>query len=121
MYSPMAPGFYTVCLQVANAFSADNKCKIVEIKAVGTYDPKTSTPVVFFPNPTSGAISWQGAENQKVRLRVFNTLGQMITQINPDSNQADLSNLSTGIYYIQLIDSQNLNTLGSQKLIIITP
>lgn len=63
-----------------------------------------SESVVVYPNPTESSIFFKSKEslsNQKVA--VYNTNGQLIAEktIQID-NSVDLSNLSSGIYLIQL-------------------
>lgn len=63
-----------------------------------------SENVVVYPNPTESSILFKSNEslsNQKVA--VYNTNGQLIAEKTIGSdNSVDLSNLSSGIYVIQL-------------------
>ncbi len=67
-----------------------------------------SENVVVYPNPTESSILFKSKEslsNQKVT--VYNTNGQLIAEKTIQSdNSIDLSNLSLGIYVIQLAESK---------------
>ncbi len=63
-----------------------------------------SENVVVYPNPTESSILFKSKENlNNEKVTIYNTNGQLITEKTILSdNSVDLSNLSTGIYLIQL-------------------
>ncbi len=100
-----APGFCTVCLTVANQYSADSKCKVVDVKTVSS-NPEASgqnvgKQVLLYPNPSTGQIFWTGLDGQEVRVRVFNQLGQVMADRRTTGNSLDLSTLLDGVYQVQ--------------------
>ena len=62
----------------------------------------------FYPNPSNGAITIENPKNEKQGLRISNELGQLVRYeiIDPDRNTIDLTELSNGVYFIQLGDSK---------------
>ena len=63
-----------------------------------------SDNVVVYPNPTESSILFKSMESlNNEKVAIYNTNGQLITEKTILSdNSVDLSNLSTGIYLIQL-------------------
>ena len=57
--------------------------------------------IIVYPNPTSTSLTINGSKNYD--LKIFNTLGQVVLQIN-DSNTIDVSSLSNGVYLINITD-----------------
>jgi hypothetical protein len=71
------------------------------------FQPKISA----YPNPTEAKLQFHFSNNLTIEfLKVYNLSGQLVKLIeNEEVNSIDLSNLSNGIYFIYLIDS-NLNS-----------
>jgi hypothetical protein len=78
-----------------------------------------SSRITLFPNPTTGIVSWEGTGGEVVLLRVFNALGQLLTERIVEDSRVDLSLLQDGLYYVQMI-SQRDNTLLTNQTLIIT-
>jgi hypothetical protein len=62
----------------------------------------------FYPNPSNGAVTIENPTNEKQGLRISNELGQVVRYEVLDSgkNTIDLTEMSAGIYFIQLGDSK---------------
>lgn len=62
----------------------------------------------FYPNPSNGAVIIENPKNEKQSLRISNELGQVVRYEVLDSgkNTIDLTELSNGVYFIQLGDSK---------------
>jgi hypothetical protein len=62
----------------------------------------------YFPNPTQGLLTIENPKNEKQGLRISNELGQVVRYEVLDSgkNTIDLTELSNGVYFIQLGDSK---------------
>ncbi|MCC6412640.1 MAG: PKD domain-containing protein [Saprospiraceae bacterium] len=95
-----APGGYDVCLTVSNAYGSDTKCKTVWVNTVGTDAPEQGSALKVYPNPTTGDLQWEGAENAAT-VRVYNLLGQLQLEQFATSQQVDLSRLPVGLYSVQ--------------------
>ena len=63
-----------------------------------------SENVVVYPNPTESSILFKSKENlSNQKVTIYNTSGQLVAEKTIQSdNSVDLSNLSSGIYVIQL-------------------
>jgi subtilisin-like proprotein convertase family protein len=77
-----------------------------------------SSPVVF-PNPFTDFIeAYLGRESGKVILKVFSATGRLVKSdsltLNGPVTRIDLSELSTGLYYVQFLGE---NSKGTVKLI----
>jgi hypothetical protein len=62
----------------------------------------------FYPNPSNGVVTIENPKNEKQGLRISNELGQVVHYELLDSgkNTIDLTEMSSGIYFIQLGDSK---------------
>lgn len=72
----------------------------------------------MFPNPSSGqAVLQLPSGTNKAKVSVFDYLGKTLIQKNIDlsDNAIDLSNLSTGIYFVRV---QSDTKVGTKKLVI---
>ncbi|MCC6410104.1 MAG: PKD domain-containing protein [Saprospiraceae bacterium] len=95
-----APGGYDVCLTVSNTYGSDTKCKTVWVNTVSTAVPAESGSLKVFPNPTTGELRWEGAENAAT-VRVYNLLGQLQLEQSTTLQHVDLSHLPVGLYSVQ--------------------
>ena len=69
---------------------------------LSTLDPKNEMrDIVIYPNPTLTTLTING--NKNYDLKIFNTLGQVLLQIN-DTNTIDVRSLSDGVYLINITD-----------------
>ena len=86
-------------------------------------DISTNFKVKVYPNPASTHFTLDYGNYQSMKgytLRIINTLGQTIynTSIVQQTYSIDLSNWKgNGIYFVQLIDSEN-NTIDNKKIVI---
>jgi len=76
----------------------------------------------LFPNPTNGKatikLDWEST--LAYMLTVFNLNGKIIQQSTFNSNQTnvDLSDVSKGMYMIQIQNNETKNVLSTQKLLV---
>lgn len=76
------------------------------------------TPIVTYPNPSSGQLFWSGTGDQSITIRVFNGLGQLATEMTSANGSANLEQLPEGLYQVQLL-SLNNTVLATHKLQIV--
>jgi len=113
-----APGFYTVCLTVANQYSANSKCKVVEIKAVGSSGPQSAGVVVLYPNPTTGILQWSGKpDGESSTLRVHDALGRLCFVRETSEANVDLSGLPNGVYFVTLMGEKG--SVVASKVVVL--
>ena len=78
----------------------------------------TAGKIVLYPNPTTGQVYWTGTDDQPIRIRVFNSLGQQLAEVVSTTGYANLGHLQQGIYHVQLLSLDNA-VLATRKLQVI--
>ncbi len=112
-----APGFYTVCLTVANSYSASSKCKVVEVKTSGVAEVVVGKAFTVYPNPTTGIVTIPNFTSEPRTIQVFDIAGKLVIQIFTSNIEIDLGLLSNGVYILRIRDEATGKT-DSAKLII---
>jgi hypothetical protein len=103
-----ALGSYTVKLDATNANGTGTITKNQYINCVvNSIENKTahSNLISVYPNPAQSFVYLHGIEEIKT-LSVFNMYGSMV-QVNYSGNKIDLSNVSSGIYWLNGIDANH--------------
>jgi len=117
-----APGLYTVCLTVANQYSASSKCKVVEVKATSGLSPlsyRAGPGVRLYPNPTTGNLHWSElAEGSVSGLRVYDALGRLCLERENPTDNVDISVLPGGLYQVTLLGEQG-RVLASGRVVLV--
>jgi hypothetical protein len=96
---------------------------IINATITGLNPPSNQNTVKVFPNPANTHITvdyGNFASMNGYTLKIVNAIGQTVftTPINQQSSYIDLSTWTgSGIYYVQLIDTQN-NTIENRKIVI---
>ncbi|PHS68337.1 MAG: sporulation protein SpoOM [Flavobacterium sp.] len=86
----------------------------LENVVLGNNNNQLTENITIYPNPTSNFITISTKENTISAIEIYNVLGKEILKVNTtNSNQLkiDLSDLSSGIYLIKIIDSSGKSTL----------
>ena len=112
-----APGFYTVCLTVANQYSGSSKCKVVELKTSGVAEGGGGGWFSVYPNPTTGIVTIPNYNGDIRAIQVFDIAGKVVNQLSTSNIEVDLSDLSNGVYFLRIEDAATGKT-NSAKLII---
>lgn len=61
----------------------------------------------IYPNPTKNSLNIQSKEDLKIQnVSVFNTLGQLVLKINNSSTSIDVSSLTSGTYFIEVVSDK---------------
>ena len=98
-------GAYTItysATDAANNTGTTTRTVNVVDTTLSTLDPKNEMrDIVIYPNPTLTKLTING--NKNYDLKIFNTLGQVLLQIN-DTNTIDVRSLSDGVYLINITD-----------------
>ena len=65
--------------------------------------------IIIYPNPATNEIQIQiNSSQQNTSLRILNSLGDIVLEVNKFNDQnLDISNLSPGIYFIDLLQGEN--------------
>ncbi|MBL7775039.1 MAG: PKD domain-containing protein [Saprospiraceae bacterium] len=101
-----APGTYTVCLIVSNAFGADTLCRTIHIATVPAPSPGQA-PVIelgMLPNPFRETLTlqWSGSYlPERALCRIYDFAGRQVSEMRvfPGWNAVDASGLSPGVYF----------------------
>jgi hypothetical protein len=90
-------------------FNPSNPC-------VGIKEYSLSNQISIYPNPTSNTLYISGEQYFEVgtQIEIINTLGETILKI-PFRNEIDVSQLSNGVYNLQLISK---NQIAQKRLIV---
>ncbi|MCK6648066.1 MAG: T9SS type A sorting domain-containing protein [Bacteroidia bacterium] len=67
--------------------------------------PQEGVSLRVFPNPASDILTIL-SNNTIINKKVYNSAGQMIEEINGNSNQLDISNYKEGVYFILLTTNE---------------
>jgi hypothetical protein len=75
------------------------------------------TNVYVYPNPTTGVVKIDFNIFEETKLTVYNITGQKLftKTVNDKTTTIDLSNLSNGVYYLQVKNEGGVNT---EKIIL---
>lgn len=66
----------------------------------------------LFPNPSTGKFTIRNNANVELKIRIYNSIGQMVKEVNSNNNTKvliDLSNQSRGIYTVELISEKGVH------------
>lgn len=80
-------------------------------------DEEKFKKINFYPNPTKDKISFNIYFQEDVQVNVYNSYGIIVveSEINKIKNEISLSDISSGIYYVELISDRKKSI---RKLII---
>ena len=81
-------------------------CYVNIVLGIGIIEPLNFK---VYPNPFSGTINLENANNEIVNVTILNSLGQVIRQVKITSTNAtiDLSELNDGLYFVKIDDGKN--------------
>ncbi len=86
---------YTINITASGAIAGE------EITA-GLVETVETSSFALYPNPVGGELNVSFANSEGYSFRIINTLGQQLKTGQLSGNLVDVSNLSTGIYIIEL-------------------
>ena len=95
-----APGFYTVCQTVSNAYGSDSHCKIVHIQTVGTTDAGSDEVLEIYPNPSTGLVYLPWRDAPAGRVRVHDLTGRLVQDMEVQGPEINLGALPDGLYVL---------------------
>ena len=78
-----------------------------KISGVGILENKNSV-ISVYPNPTSNFVYL--SSNQASRIIVLDVNGKEVLNFNTNSSQIDLSSLTQGIYFLQVLNNEEIKT-----------
>ncbi|PIF31972.1 putative secreted protein (Por secretion system target) [Flavobacterium sp. 9] len=86
---------YTINITASGAIASEDI-------AAGLVETVETSSFALYPNPVGGELNVSFANSEGYSFRIINTLGQQLKTGQLSGNLVDVSNLSTGIYIIEL-------------------
>ena len=79
---------------------------------LSTVEVETSALFTYYPNPVNNTLTLN-AQKEISNVAVFNMLGQQVIRTAPNavSNVVDMSNLQSGVYFVQVTIGQTIETV----------
>jgi len=62
--------------------------------------------IIIYPNPTNTMLFIKAENNHPLQYQITNSIGQVMQQANGNGNGIDVSSLSSGIYFVRLMDEK---------------
>jgi hypothetical protein len=117
-----APGIYTVTTTDILGCQSTTSDTVI-LYCLGVEENDLQNAIDIYPNPSNGIVNikWNASGTQKLKLSVFNSIGQEVIRsdnfgINSAAEkQIDINGFSPGIYFITF---QNENGRTTKKIII---
>jgi len=115
-YVPAANGdYYVVHVDGNGCISAPSQVINFFIDAIG----EQHLSVSVYPNPTKNVINvvFDGQPEQRISLKVMNTLGETVYEIVPVSTHTiiDLGEFADGVYFLHMIVGDDVKTISIVK------
>ena len=91
--------------------------KIVDCKITSTanYENILSDSIQIYPNPSNGDLNIENANDYNITFQ--NSIGNFINPLNYSGNNYNISNFTTGIYFIKF-NRKNYTNYFYRKIII---
>jgi uncharacterized protein (DUF2249 family) len=121
VFRPQQNGTFAVIVGNENGCSDTSSCQLFELEDVGISALQRNSGFSLYPNPARDRVYISAKQGlAKAQVRVLNTLGQVLTQINGQTGntiEMDIRSLSTGVYLVEVVQqkSKMLQKLTIQK------
>ena len=83
-------------------------CGSPDLTSLGLINLSGQKDFFIYPNPSDGIISIDNIYSQKINIKVFNATGELKYKEQNISSEIDLSNLSNGIYILEIEKNSQL-------------
>lgn len=101
---------YRVVSIVDGAVQYDSAIIIID-RTVGITTEKNRKEINIYPNPSSTKINIDYTFNKNTKIKIYSISGQLISEHH--QNTIDISTLSTGMYFISIIDDHKIVAIES--------
>ena len=89
----------------------NNLLQTIILNTLGTEVFSTNNYFQIYPNPSSDFLTIQFKNSEKEEIQIYNSIGELVKKaIISNNHTIDVSELSSGIYFIHLINSNQLLT-----------
>ena len=111
------PGTYQVTVTDQNGCSKIYEYDVLQLQNTATLNENSENKIAIYPNPSNGnaTITWEA--NAFNKIQIVNQNGQLVIEQTIEfMSQFYAEQLTTGIYFVNLIDEKN--TIQSRKMIV---
>jgi ELWxxDGT repeat protein len=88
---------------------------VSENSNLGSSENNLTNSIMISPNPTSGIINLQAENLSEFTIEIYDLIGKKVGEFK-NQNQLDITNHTSGIYILKVIDNQTSDT-STQKII----
>ena len=81
------------------------------INSLNLNEYKFSNEIIFYPNPANNLLMIKNNNSIDLNYKITNLSGQTVQQGIFENNQINIENLETGIYFINIIDSNQISKI----------
>lgn len=90
-------------MDVLSASKIDNKIAWYKNLTPLGIEDNVSLKIVLYPNPARTILNIENTTNTSIQnIKVLDVLGRLVLEQNNSSNQIDLSNISSGLLFVQI-------------------
>lgn len=116
-YSSITQNYETIDTE---PYSGLSYYRLKQVDVDGTYDYSTIVSIEFnknktlllYPNPTNNSITLYGKNSEEeLNINIINALGATVKSIKVKNNTIDVSDLANGLYYLELQNSSQKETI----------
>ncbi len=107
-------GSYSVQVTDANGCTSGDTIVVNVVSGTNQSTISNHLSLIIYPNPTTGQITLANLPQEAARISVYNILGELVDVRPPHNSQIDITNLTAGIYLLQL---QSGETFFRKKII----
>ena len=102
-FSPLVNGSYAV-IATENGCIDTSLCYQVIGSGIQNASTNFQSNIILSPNPSSGRITIRSSHSTIDKIEIYNLLGEILFETT--GSEADLSNLSNGLYFISVISNE---------------
>lgn len=106
-------GMFTYNVVARNGNKYSSPVFVTVVNAVVDVIEVETMKVTVYPNPTSGVLNVEAGEN--FQATVYNYQGQVVMRNNISNGQIDMSELSSGVYFVEIRTNNNVSV---EKVIV---
>lgn len=100
--TPFVPTMQAMPYQIrSNTYSNTQTCTFS-----GVEEQQESNELNLFPNPASSWLRWESQTSSNAHIAVFDVHGRTVKTESTHSSQLEIGDLSSGIYWIRLVNDQ---------------
>lgn len=107
-FTPTVNGSYACIINDGNCVDTST-CQAVTI-TVNTIGESEKSKIAVYPNPTSGILNI-ASNNNIISLHVIDMIGKTHCSIAAQTTQIDISDLTDGVYMLQVVTSEGLEQM----------